>query len=93
MLRARARHRSVPEQSFWSDALGDAQNGLFWRCAPGRPDLLSPDGPPRFAGWTDGRHARDVRLLQLRAPDPRGWPAADGTLMVQERVPWKGAAR
>jgi len=49
------------------------QNGLFWRCAPGRPDLLCPDGaagehapacPPQFVGWPDGRHDRDVRPVQ-----------------------------
>ena len=75
------------------------QSGLFWRCAPGCPDLLCPDGaagertpacPPRFAGWPDDRHDRDVRPLHVRAPDPAGRPAAGPTLTVQERVPWKG---
>jgi hypothetical protein len=63
------------------------QNGLFWRWPPDRPDLLCPDGAagghaltclPRLVGWTDGRHDRDVRLLQVRTPDLTGRLAVAG---------------
>ena len=46
--------------------------------------------PAPVRRWPDGRHDRDVRLCMCGAPDPTVRPAAGGTLMVQERVPWKG---
>lgn len=52
-------------------------------CLPGR-------WPTLVRRWPDGRHDRDVRLCMCGAQDPFARPAASGTLMVEERVPWKG---
>ena len=62
------------------DWLGTAEQALADAAGEHAPAPGSP-------GRTDGRHGRDVRLLQVRTPDPTGRPAAGRTLMAQERVP------